>query len=131
MDLGLAQVDLVTAHDRDRVDAADSAEPAAPVRAAHDRDHPAHRLAGLGHWSGPGCLAGLLRQVAGQGGQVAAGLGGERLAGPVLELVQGEPADGGLLAERPDGRVTLGIRDAHRVVAFGHLSAPNRIGVPR
>src|ERR1700761_253276 len=42
-----------------------------------------------------------LRRVAGQGGDLAPGLGSQRPAGPLLELVQGEPAHGGMLAEGP------------------------------
>src|SRR5579872_1323622 len=98
LDLRVAQVYLVTAHDRDGVDAAHGAEPAAPVRAAHDRDHPPDRLAARGRGLRRAGLAGLPRQVAGQGGQLAAGLGVQRLAGPVLELVQGQPADRGVIA---------------------------------
>ena len=121
LDLGLAQVDLVAAHDRDGVDAADRAEPAMPVRAAHDGDHPAHRLPGPdGRRAGPALLAGLLRQVAGQRGELAACLGGQRLAGSFFELVQGEPADSGVVAEASQRGVTYGIRDPEGIVRFAH-----------
>ncbi len=110
LDLGLAQVDLVAAHDRDGVDAADRAEPAAPVRAGHDGDHPAHRLLGPGR-SGLR-LAPLLGEVADQRGELAARLRGQGPAGSLLQLVQGEPADGGVIAERPQRGVALGVRSA-------------------
>jgi hypothetical protein len=116
--VSLAQVNLVAAHDRDGVDAADRAEPAAPVRAAHDGDHPAHRLLG------PGLLGRVLprfgRQVAGQAREVTAGLGHQGPAGPVLKLVQGQPADGRVITERPQRDVTLGVRDAEGFVRFAH-----------
>jgi len=75
-------------HDRDGVDAADRAEPAAPVRAAHDGDHPAHRLLVLACRQ---ILPSFGRQVAGQDGEVTAVLA-TGPAGPVLELIQGQPA---------------------------------------
>ena len=120
LDLGLAQVDLVAAHDRDGVDAAHGAEPAAPVRAAHDGDHPPHRLAPRGCQARPGRLAGLARQVAGQGGQLTAGLGGQRAAGSILELVQGQPADGGVIAQRAQHRVALGVGNPEGIIRFAH-----------
>jgi beta-N-acetylhexosaminidase len=45
VDLGVAQVNLVPAHDRQNVHHRGRAEPAAPLGAAHDRDEPAGRLA--------------------------------------------------------------------------------------
>ena len=51
----------------------------------------------------------LHREVAGQGGQLAARLGGQRPAGPLLELVQGQPADGGVVAEDVQGLIPLGV----------------------
>src|SRR6266568_1449929 len=138
LDLGLAQVDLVSAHDGYGVDAADRAEPAAPLRGGHDGDHPAHRLPGRGRGGRRLAalrLAALGRQVAGQRGELAAGLGGQRPAGPVLELVQGEPADGGVLAERAQRLVPFGVRDPEGFVRVGHsmslLGVPLSKGTPR
>ncbi len=65
-------------------------------------------------------LAGLPRQVAGQGGQLAAGLGVQRPAGPVLELVQGQPADRGVIAQRAQHRVAFGIGNPEGVIGFAH-----------
>jgi hypothetical protein len=120
LDLRLAQVDLVAAHDRDGVDAAHRAEPAAPVRAAHDGDHPPDRLPWRRCRGRPAGLARLPRQVAGQGGQLTARLGGQRPAGSLLELVQGQPSDGGVIAQRAQHRVTLGIGNPEGIVRLGH-----------
>jgi hypothetical protein len=121
LDLGLAQVDLVAAHDRDGVDAADRAEPAVPVRAAHDGDHPAHRLPGPdGRRAGPALLARLLRQIASQRREFAARLRDQRPAGSFLELIEGEPADGGMVAEYPQRGVALGVRDPKGIIRFAH-----------
>jgi hypothetical protein len=128
LDLGVAQVDLVAAHDRDGVDAADGAESAAPVRAAHDGDHPAHRLARAGG-TGAGARTPACpppRQVAGQRRELAAGLGRQRPAGSLLELVQGEPPDGGVIAERAQRDVALGVGNAEGFVRFA--TGPCRVG---
>ena len=51
-------------------------------------------------------------QVTGHGGQVGTGLGGQGLASPFLQLVQGQPAFGGLMAQRLQGGVPFRVRDA-------------------
>ena len=91
---------------------------ATPVRAGHDGHHPAHWLLGQGRRGA--VLAHLPRQVAGQRGELAAGLGGQRPAGPLLELVQGEPAHGGVLAEDPQRLVPFGVGDPEGCVGVGH-----------
>ncbi len=111
LDLGFPQVDLVAAHDRDGVDFADRAEPTAPLGAAHDGDHPAHWLARPGDHH---AYRRLLGQIAGQDGQFAARLGRERVPGSILEFSQGEPPDGGVVAEHLDRRVTLSASDTRR-----------------
>ena len=70
----------------------------------------------------------LRREVAGQGGQLAARLGGQRPAGPLLELVQGQPADGGVVAEHAQGLVPLGVGDPEGIVRVGHgVFLPRRV----
>ena len=59
-------------------------------------------------------------QVAGQGGQLSAGFGGQRPAGPVLELVQGQPADGRVIAQRAQHRVALRVGNPEGIIRLGH-----------
>src|SRR5579862_7462321 len=97
LDLGLAQVDLVAPHDRDGVDLADRAEPAAPVGAAHDGHHPAHWLARRGGRGDRHVRRRRLQgQVAGQGGQrpAPAGDGGGRGDPPDPHDAQASALDG-------------------------------------
>jgi hypothetical protein len=63
---------------------------------------------------------GLGGEVAGQRGQVAAGLGGERLACAFFEFVQGEPADGRVLVENLKRDVTLGVGRPKRRFGLAH-----------
>ncbi|MFY9931586.1 MAG: hypothetical protein WAK82_26650 [Streptosporangiaceae bacterium] len=119
LDFGLAQVNLVAAHDGQGVDGADGPEPAAPVRATHDGDQPADRLAG--HRDGHGLgLTRLLRQVAGQRGKLAAGPGAQGTAGALLELVQREPTRGRMLGQHVQRGVSLGVRDPEGFVRIAH-----------
>src|SRR5271165_5768669 len=67
-----------------------------------------------------GLLPRLLRQVAGQRGELAARLGGQGPAGPLLELIEGQPTNGGVIAELPQRDITLGIRDPKGIVRFAH-----------
>ena len=73
--------------------------------------------------TGAGCVwpcSRLLRQVAGQRGELARGLRGQGPAGALLELIQGEPADGGMVAEHPQRDVALGVGDPKGIVRVGH-----------
>jgi hypothetical protein len=52
------------------------------------------------------------REVAGDRGQVAVGLGCEDKLQPVLELVHGQPALSEVLAERRSRRLAVGVTDS-------------------
>jgi len=83
VELRVAEIDVVTAHDRNNVHGAVQPEPPAPTRSTHDSYHPANRVPPHARYIG---LAG---EITRQGLQFAASLRDERTADSFLQLIEG------------------------------------------